>query len=233
MLFIVPTPIGNLKDITLRALEVLKSVDFVLAEDTRHTGKLLETYEISVPQISFHEHTPDEKRYDILVSLQNGKKAALVSDGGMPVISDPGFELIHEAILSGVPVEVLPGANAALTALVASGLAVDAFSFFGFLPPKRTARQKKFTELKDRTETLVFYESPFRIKSFLEDAEKIFGDREVAVARELTKKFEEVLRGTARSILDKKGSADFKGEIVVLISGAGRKKLFEVSGVKS
>ena len=226
MLFIVPTPIGNLRDITLRALDTLKSTDMILCEDTRHTQKLLSVYEIKKPLMSFHEHSAPGKVKEIIRILEEGKNLALVSDGGMPLISDPGFQIVHQAILQKIPFEVLPGASALTTALAASGLATDSFSFFGFLPQKAAARKKFLLSLTEKEETLIFYESPYRLVQTLEEMAEIFGQREAAVARELTKKFEEIQRGTLADLVVKFSSKKVLGEIVVLVSGKNRKVLF-------
>lgn len=227
MLTIVPTPIGNLRDITLRALEALKAADLILCEDTRHTLKLLTAYEIKKPLMSFHEHSSPGKVQEILGMLGEGKNLALVSDGGMPLISDPGFQIVHGAILQKIPFEVLPGPSALTTALAASGLATDAFSFFGFLPQKSAARKKFLSSIAEREETLIFYESPYRLVQTLEEMKEIFGAREAAVARELTKKFEEIQRGFLEDLVVKFSSKSVLGEIVILVSGKGRKVLFQ------
>ena len=227
MLSVVPTPIGNLKDITLRALEVLKSVDGILCEDTRQTQKLLRHYEIQKPLFSFHEHSSKSKLDNVLDRLREGEHLALVSDGGTPVVSDPGFEIIHCCLFEEIPVEVLPGPTAVTTALVASGLAVDAFSFFGFLPMKSAARKKVLDSLKEREETLIFYESPYRVGKALQDMVEVFGEREVAIARELTKKFEEVVRGKLEDLAKKYEDKKVLGEVVILVSGKGRKEVFK------
>lgn len=226
MLSIVPTPIGNLKDITLRALEVLREADVIVCEDTRQTQKLLNAYEIKKQLVSFHEHSTREKAEKILDRAAQGERVALVSDGGMPLISDPGFEILHEAIKRNVPFEVLPGPSAVTTALVTSGLAPDAFTFYGFLPVKSAGRRKRLAELADREETLIFYESPYRILQALEDMLAVFGDREAAVARELTKKFEETQRGTLASLTARLASKKMLGEFVILVAGKNRKKLW-------
>ena len=225
MLYLVPTPIGNLRDITLRALDVLKEANVIVCEDTRRTKILLDHYGVNAgsAMISFHEHSGPGRVQEILDSLAQGQKVALVTDGGIPLISDPGFELVQGAIRSGVRVEALPGASACLTALVASGLAVDSFSFFGFLSVKSGPRKKKLEALRERGETLIFYESPFRLVKVLAEMEKIFGDREAAVARELTKKFEEVARGHLSELTKHFSSKKILGEIVILVAGKGRK----------
>ena len=226
MLFIVPTPIGNLRAITLRALDVLKAADVILCEDTRQTQKLLSAYEIQKPLLSFHEHSKPGRVQEVLALLKEDKNVALVSDGGTPLINDPGFELIHEAIRQNAPFEVLPGPAALITALAASGLATDSFSFHGFLSQKSVSRRKEITALAGREETLIFYESPYRLVKALEDLKTVLGDREAAVARELTKKFEEVTRSTLSQLIEKYTKKTPLGEIVVLVSGANRKKMF-------
>ncbi|MBI3307499.1 MAG: 16S rRNA (cytidine(1402)-2'-O)-methyltransferase [Candidatus Omnitrophica bacterium] len=223
MLFIVPTPIGNLRDITFRAVDILKSCDFIICEDTRQTRKLLDAYEIQKTMISFHEHSAKMKIEKILYSLREGQSAALVSDGGTPLISDPGFELVRAALREGIQVESLPGPCALITALAASGLAVDSFSFFGFPPAKPAGRRNFFSDLKEREETLIFYESPFRVLQTLNDMKEIFGEREAVVGRELTKKFEEYQRGTLTTLIENFSKKKAIGEFVILVSGAGRK----------
>ena len=226
MLFLVPTPIGNLRDITLRALDVLKTADLILCEDTRRTQKLLTAYDIKQPLMSFHEHTGDAKVRGIVKRLSEKQNIALVSDAGTPLISDPGFELVHEVIREGLPLEVLPGPFAAANALVASGLAVDSFSYFGFLSQKSAARKKELLKLESREETLIFYESPFRVGVVLEDMKDVLGDREACVAREMTKKFEEIVRGSFPELIKTFSGKKVLGEIVILVSGKGRKRLF-------
>lgn len=230
MLSIVPTPIGNLRDVTYRAIDVLKSCDVILCEDTRHSAKFLHAYEISKPLFSFHEHTSDGKTDALLRRLEAGEHLALISDGGMPLISDPGFELVNAAVRRGLPFEVLPGACAVPTAVAASGLATDSFSFYGFLSNKSASRKNFFNKIKDREETAVFYESPYRLLQSLEDMLSVLGDREAAVAREMTKKFEEISRGTVSSLVSKFKTKKILGEIVLLVSGEGRKKLFSEKG---
>lgn len=225
MLTIVPTPIGNLSDITLRALEVLKRADKILCEDTRQTQKLLQRYEIQKPLLSYHEHSSPEKTAAILSLLKEGQHLALVSDGGMPLVSDPGFQIVHAVIAEGLPLEVLPGPSAVTTALVLSGLPIDSFSFIGFLSNKGERRRHELQALADREETLIFFESPFRIVKSLQDMLEVFGDREAAVARELTKKFEEVLRGNLSELIQDMTQKTRKGEMVVLVSGKDRKSV--------
>jgi len=226
MLSIVSTPIGNLGDITLRALEALKKCDWVACEDTRHTLVLLRHYAIDKPVISHHDHSSPESKRKLAAMLREGKHIVLVSDGGTPLVNDPGFEMMRFAREFQVPVEVLPNPCAVPAALVLSGLAVDSFSFFGFLPQKSSQRKKLFTEIAEREETLIFFESPFRIEKAVADALEILGDREAALAREMTKKFEETLRGTLSRILDTLKKRPRKGEMVLMIAGANRKKVF-------
>jgi 16S rRNA (cytidine1402-2'-O)-methyltransferase len=225
MLYLVATPIGHLRDITLRALDVLKESDLILCEDTRRTKILLDHYEIRKPVTSYHEHSGPGKTAKIVHDLKAGAKIALVSDGGMPLISDPGFELVREVVREGIPFEVLPGANAALTALAASGLATDSFTFYGFLPQKSGARKNKLSKLADREETLIFYESPYRLSKTLADMMEVFGARESVVARELTKKYEEISRGRLSELAVRFSGKKILGEIVILVSGKNRKEL--------
>lgn len=225
MLSIAPTPIGNLSDITLRALEVLKQADMILCEDTRRTKKLLQHYAITKPLLSYHEHSSVGKTEEIVALLREGRRLALVSDGGMPLISDPGFQIVHVALAEGLPVEVLPGPSAVTMALVLSGLATDSFSFLGFLSNKGQKRKNELRALADREETMIFFESPFRVVKTLEDMLEIFGDREAAVARELTKMFEEVLRGSLSELISDMKKKPRKGEMVVLVAGKDRKSV--------
>jgi 16S rRNA (cytidine1402-2'-O)-methyltransferase len=227
MLYIVPTPLGNMRDITLRALDVLKAVHYILCEDTRRTQKILDAYEIKKPLVSFHEHSGIGKHLEILRRLKAGESYALVSDAGTPLISDPGFEIVRLAREAGVGVEVLPGACAVTTALVASGLATDSFAYHGFLSQKSASRKKELLHLSDREETLIFYESPHRLVKVLEDMLQVLGDREACVARELTKKFEEVSRGRLSQLISHYGAKSVLGEIVLVVSGRDRKLLFE------
>jgi len=224
MLYLIPTPIGNLGDITLRALETLKSVDVIAAEDTRETGKLLKHFGIGKPLFSFHEHSADTKRRDLLARLEQGETVALVSEAGTPLVSDPGYKLVREALRRGVRVEALPGAAAFVTALVASGAPPDRFAFFGFLPPKTGARQRRLAELAAYPETLIFYESPHRLLKMLADVRAVLGERSVAVARELTKKFEEIKRGKVSEVMDAFGRSGVRGEIVVIVWGKDKEE---------
>ena len=221
-LFLVATPIGNLEDITLRALRVLKEVDLIACEDTRQTLKLLSHYGIQTRLVSYHEHNEMTKASELVVDLEGGAKIALVTDAGMPGISDPGFRLIALAIRHHVPVVPIPGASAFLAALVASGLPTDSFRFSGFLPAKSGQRRKLLESVKDSPRTQVFYEAPHRLLETLADVVELLGnDRQVVVAREVTKLHEEFLRGRAREILGQfKARGDVKGEITLLIAKA-------------
>lgn len=214
-LFIVATPIGNLSDITFRAIEILKSVDTIACEDTRHTLILLNHYEIRKPLISYHQHS-DKLKIDKLISMLNdGNDIAIVSDAGTPGISDPGEIIVKEAIKEGIEVIPIPGASAAITAISISGLPTNEFVFIGFLPHKK-GRQTKIHEIAEEKRTVVLYESPYRIKKLLNELEEVCGDREIAVCRELTKKFETVYRGKISEIID---MIKEKGEFVVIIKG--------------
>ena len=217
-LYIVATPIGNLEDITFRAVRVLQEVDLIACEDTRQTHKLLERYNIANPLVSYHEHNERMRSADLLRELQAGKNIALVSDAGTPLIADPGYRLVQQARDQGIAVSPIPGASALLTGLSASGLPTDSFSFHGFLPPKKGQRRKLLEELRSSEETLVFYEAPHRILETLEDIEEILGPRPVVLAREVTKVHEEFLRGTAAEIRDALGKRPIvKGEITLMV----------------
>ena len=218
-LFVVPTPIGNLEDITLRALRVLKEVDAILAEDTRHSIRLLRHFEIEKPLVSHHLHNEHKTTDRIIERLQAGETLALVSDAGTPAISDPGFFLVRACIQAGIEVECLPGATAFVPALVNSGLPSDSFVFEGFLPQKK-GRQTKLNALKEEKRTIVLYESPFRLVKTLTQLAEIFGeDREASVSRELTKLHEENARGTLIELKKHFESKTVKGEIVIVVKG--------------
>lgn len=218
-LYIVATPIGNLEDITLRALKVLRSVDLIAAEDTRRTRILLSAYEISTPVTSLYDQIEAKKSGALVAKLEEGQSIAYVSDAGTPGISDPGYVLVNEAIDRGIAVVPIPGAVAVVAALCASGLPMHAFVFQGFLPPKSAARRAMLKELSTETRTLAFYESPNRLVATLEDVLDILGDRRVVVARELTKVFEELLRGPVREVLEKLRERTIKGEITLMVAG--------------
>ena len=229
-LYIVATPIGNLDDITFRAFEVLKSVDFVLAEDTRHSKTLLSHLDISKPIRAFHEHNEREKTKAIISEIYSGKSIALISDAGTPLISDPGYFLVAQAKKEGLKVVPIPGPTALITALSASGLASDSFTFLGFLPSKQTARIKLLIGLAGRTETIIFYESPKRVLATLTDMQTIFGDsREVCLAKELTKAFETIHTGSIPNLIEYLtiDQNHQKGEFVILISATNKIDLVE------
>jgi len=219
-LFIVGTPIGNLEDITLRAIRVLKEVDLIACEDTRRTQQLLNHYQISTPTISYHEHNEMTRAPELVIKLEEGNNIALVSDAGMPVVSDPGFRLVHLAVRHAIPVVPVPGASAFVAALAASGMPVDKFRFLGFLPSKKGARRKTLEEQKPATKTLVFFEAPHRIFETLKDVQDILGDREVVMAREVTKAHEEFWRGTVAALIERVKGRTIKGEITVLLGAA-------------
>jgi probable S-adenosylmethionine-dependent methyltransferase, YraL family len=219
MLYVVPTPIGNLKDITLRALEVLKEVDVILAEDTRTSSKLLNHYEIKKPLTPYHQHNEHQVTSHLISQLLAGKKMAIITDAGTPGISDPAFLLVRECIRNDIKVETLPGATAFVPALINSGLPCNRFSFEGFLPLKK-GRHTLLTKLSEEDRTLIFYESPVRLVKTLEDLMKYFGEeRKCSVSRELTKLFEENYRGTLKDVTEHFKSVTVKGEIVIIIEG--------------
>ncbi|HGK8115408.1 corrin/porphyrin methyltransferase [Streptococcus pyogenes] len=219
-LYLVPTPIGNLQDMTFRAVATLKEVDFICAEDTRNTGLLLKHFDIATKQISFHEHNAYEKIPDLIDLLISGRSLAQVSDAGMPSISDPGHDLVKAVIDSDIPVVALPGASAGITALIASGLAPQPHVFYGFLP-RKAGQQKAFFEDKHHyPETQMFYESPYRIKDTLTNMLACYGDRQVVLVRELTKLFEEYQRGSISEILSYLEETPLKGECLLIVAGA-------------
>lgn len=218
-LYLVPTPIGNLQDMTFRAVETLKAVDFICAEDTRNTGLLLKHFDITVKQFSFHEHNAYEKIPELLELLKSGKNLAQVSDAGMPSISDPGHDLVKAAIAEDITVVALPGASAGITALIASGLAPQPHIFYGFLP-RKSGQQKDFFESKKAyPETQIFYESPYRVLDTLENMLAIYGDRQVVLVRELTKLYEEYQRGSISELLEYIAENPLKGECLLIVSG--------------
>lgn len=220
MLYLVATPIGNLSDITLRALETLRQVDYVASEDTRKTGRLLKHFQINKPQISFHEHNEQQVGPRILRLLQEGQDVALVTNAGTPGIADPGYTLVQQAIEHGLPYTMIPGPSALIMAIVLSGLPVHSFTFRGF-PPRKQGKRRRFLELdQDSPHTLVFYESPYRLKAFLADALAVYGDRPAAIANELTKLYETIKPGTLSELLASLEEEDPRGEYVVII-GAG------------
>lgn len=219
-LYLCATPIGNLQDITLRVLDTLRTVDLVACEDTRKTLQLLNHFSISKPVTSYYEHNKLIKGNVIIQQLKEGKNIALVSDAGMPGISDPGYDLVQQCLAEGITFTVLPGAVAAITGLVLSGLPTDRFAFEGFIPRQKKERQQFFLNLLHEERTMIFYESPHRLQDTLETMAEIFPDRTMAAARELTKKFEEIVRGTPSEILTHFETEGIRGEFVLLLHGA-------------
>ena len=219
-IYVIPTPIGNLEDITFRAITTLKNVDFILAEDTRKSKKLLNHYNISTKIISYHQHNEHQKLMKIIENIKSGINYAIISDAGTPSISDPGFLLVRECVKNDILVETLPGPTALIPALVNSGLASDRFVFEGFLPHKK-GRLKRLLKLQAEERTIVLYESPHRLLKTLSSLIEIFGnDRKVSVSRELTKIYEETKRGTVKEVLDYFSRAKIKGEFVIVIEGS-------------
>lgn len=220
ILYLVATPIGNLEDITFRAIRILQTVDLIAAEDTRHTGKLLNYYQIKTPTISYHQHSNKHKLQDILTSLKGDKNVALVTDAGIPAISDPGLELIKLCTENEINIIPIPGANAALTALIASGLNTDKFVFEGFLPTKNKLRKQCLFFLQKETRTMIFYEAPHRVKETLIDFLAVFGEhRRVVLARELTKIYEEFWRGNIKEAINYYENHQAKGEFTIVVAG--------------
>lgn len=220
-LYLCSTPIGNLGDVTLRALETLSSCDLVAAEDTRKTRRLLSHFDIHTPMISYREENRDAAGSRIIKRLERGDDVALVSDAGTPGISDPGQDLVRRCLDEGIEIQAVPGANAALTALVLSGLPTVRFSFEGFLPRKKGPRRRALEELASDSRTLIFHESPQRVADTLEDIGEVLGERRIALARELTKKFEEVMRGNVSEIRGELEGRPVRGEVVLVVEGAG------------
>lgn len=234
ILYLIPTPIGNLEDMTYRAVRLLNEVNLIASEDTRHTQKLLNYFDIKTPQISCHEHNILERIPQLIECLKRGEMIAQVSDAGMPSISDPGHELVKACIAEDISVVALPGANAALTALIASGLSAKQFYFYGFLPRKKSEQLCVFKTLKGKEETLMFYESPFRLKKTLQAMLEVFSEnRQVVICRELTKKYEEYIRGSLQEISKWIEQAEIKGEICLLVSGALEHERQEVESTKT
>ena len=220
MLYLVATPIGNLSDISLRALETLRAVDYVASEDTRHTGRLLKHFEISKPQIAFHEHNEARAGERILGLIEAGQSVALVSDAGTPGIADPGYTLVRQAIDRGLPYTMIPGATALIMAVVLSGLPTHSFTYRGFAPRKQGKRQKFLAVDAESPHTLVFYESPYRVKALLADALVVYGDRQAAIANELTKLYESMSHGRLSELQALLEETEPRGEYVVVIAGA-------------
>lgn len=224
-LYLVPTPIGNLQDMTFRAIQTLKEVDVIAAEDTRNTGLLLKHFEIETRQTSFHEHNAHEKIPVLLDWLKSGQSIAQVSDAGLPSISDPGHDLVKVAIEENIPVVALPGASAGITALIASGMAPQPHIFYGFLPRKAGQQKDFFQEKMVYPETQIFYESPYRVADTLENMLSVYGERQVTVVRELTKLYEEYQRGSITEVLAYLKENPLKGECLIIVAGAGEEEL--------
>jgi len=221
MLYLISTPIGNLGDISQRALDTLRQVDYVVSEDTRRTGVLLKHFDIHKPQISFREENEEKILPRLLNLLREGKSLALVTDAGTPGISDPGYVLVRAVIAAGLPLTAIPGATALIPALILSGLPVHSFTFRGF-PPRKAGPRRRFLEVdRDSPHTLIFYESPYRLREFLEDALAVYGDRPAAIANDLTKMFETVYRGRLSELRDRMATEPLRGEYVVVIAGKG------------
>jgi len=226
-LYIVPTPIGNLKDISFRVLEVLKEADRIACEDTRVTSKLLNRYEIKKPLINYREHNEMEASDFILEKIESGETIALVTDAGMPGISDPGETIVKKATQRGIEVIVLPGPSALINALVASGLSTGRFTFIGFLDKAKKKKRDELKELKEKEETLIFYEAPHRILDTLEAVREVFGERQISLSREITKIYEEHLRGTVSEVLHTFDERNPKGEFVLVVSGKSEEEIKE------
>lgn len=221
ILYLVATPIGNLEDMTLRALRILKEVDLIAAEDTRHSGQLLKHFQIPTPLISYHTHNRSQRHPDLIATLRRGESIALISDAGMPGISDPGEDLVQAAVVAGIPVVPIPGPTAVITALVGSGLATDRFVFEGFLPLKAGPRQDRLKVLQQEQRTIVLYEAPHRLKRTLQDLLRVLdGDRQIVIARELTKRFEEFWRGRLATAVSHYQSQLIRGELTLILAGA-------------
>jgi 16S rRNA (cytidine1402-2'-O)-methyltransferase len=221
-LYLVATPIGNPEDITLRAIKVLRRVDIIAAEDTRRAKRLLARYRIKAPLTSFFEHNEPTKKEALIRRLDEGHDIALISDAGTPGVSDPGFRLIKQAIEQGIEVITLPGPSAHVAALVVSGLPTDSFHFFGFLPPKGAKRNKRLEEMRELRGTTILYEAPHRLLRTLQDIKECCGERQIVVARELTKTYEEVIRGEITEVLEGLKKRKIRGEITLVVAGRGR-----------
>jgi len=224
ILYICGTPIGNLEDITIRSLRILKEVKLIAAEDTRHTKKLLIHYQINTNVTSYHEYNKFKKAAYLLEILKNGQDIALVSDAGMPGISDPGYVLINLALNNNIKIIPIPGVSALITAVVVSGLPTDKFVFEGFLPRKIKERKRYFKRLEEEERTIIFYETPHRLKRALKDMLEILGDRKIVIARELTKKYEEIIRGKLKGVLSMINTKEVKGEITLVVQGGTKEK---------
>ncbi len=219
VLYLVATPIGNLSDITFRAVETLREVDFIICEDSRRSGMLLKHLDIKKPLRTYHDHTSKAKEELLVCELKEGARAAYITDAGTPLISDPGFVLVRDLIRAGIRVESIPGPTAFVNALIVSGLPTHAFTFVAYLPQKEKARQDALRELREEKRTLIFYESPYRILKTLKNMLDIFGDRDASVSREMTKKFEETVRGTLSEVLNYFDKRKILGEWVIVVAG--------------
>ena len=224
ILYICGTPIGNLEDITLRVLKILKEVKLIAAEDTRHTKKLLNHYQINTKVTSYYEYNKIKKATYLVEMLKNSQDIALVSDAGMPGISDPGYVLVNLALINNIKIIPIPGVSALITALVVSGLPTDKFVFEGFLPRKIKERKRYFKSIENEERTIIFYEAPHRLKRTLKDMLEIWGDRKIVIARELTKMYEEIIRGKLNRVLSEINAKDIKGEITLVVQGGIKKK---------
>jgi 16S rRNA (cytidine1402-2'-O)-methyltransferase len=218
-IYLVPTPIGNLEDVSQRALNTLSEVDIIACEDTRHSGRLLNRFDIKKKLISYHDFNESARAKKLIAEVLSGKSVAVITDGGSPGISDPAYRIVTLAIENDIILVPLPGATALIPALTASGLPIDRFFFEGFLPQKSSGRRKRFKQLEDMPHTLIFYESPFRIEKSLNDLFETLGDRKICVAREISKMFEQFIRGTVKEVLDKIKNKKLKGEIVLIVEG--------------
>lgn len=220
ILYLVPTPIGNLEDMSFRAVRMLKEADLIAAEDTRNTKKLCNYFEIETPVVSYHEHNKETSGEKLIQKIKEGQKIALVSDAGMPTISDPGFELVQAAVNDKMTVVPLPGANAALTSLIASGISCQPFYFYGFLGRGKKEKRQELEGLKKQHATIIFYESPHRLKETLAIMLEILGDRKIALCRELTKRFEEFIRGTIQEAIEWANQDEVRGEFCLIVEGS-------------
>lgn len=232
VLYLCATPIGNLEDLTLRCIRIIKEVDLIAAEDTRQTIKLLNHLEVKKPLVSYHEHNKAEKGRELVARLLEGKSIALVSDAGMPAISDPGEDLVKLCVEHHIDVIAIPGATASLTALVVSGLPTRRFCFEGFLPTVKKERRERLTALSKEPRTIILYEAPHRLKDTLEDIREGLGERKISVSRELTKKFEETKRGNISDVIGYFRERDIKGEFVLIIEGINEKELVDIEAKK-
>ncbi|MGM0846966.1 MAG: 16S rRNA (cytidine(1402)-2'-O)-methyltransferase [Bacillota bacterium] len=220
VLYLVPTPIGNLEDMSFRAVRILKECNVIAAEDTRNTKKLCNYFEIDTFVVSYHEHNKESSGEKLLERIENGETVALVSDAGMPCISDPGYEIVREAVDRGIAVIPLPGANAALTALIASGIVPQPFYFYGFLARSKKGKRKELEVLARQNSTLIFYESPHRLKETLKEMKEILGNRSIVLSRELTKKFEEFIRGSLEEVIEWCSEGEVRGEFCLIVEGS-------------